>query len=172
LYTCSLNSLRRSEKLQGWRGLSVSPAAKGSRRCWGVVNLGLGPEGDMSAGSCFSSPSSTHSLPLIYSISTQLILCRRRHPLVPLVIISLFSPPSGLSKLRTRKISAVRRSVIVKVSKPVEGGDKEPRPKKAKERSTGRRGPDEVYFWRSHRRCDNRFKAETAPATERAGELT
>jgi len=40
------------------------------------------------------------------------------------------------------------RSVITKVAKPAEGGDKEPRPKKTKKRSASRRGPNEAYSWR------------------------
>jgi len=62
------------------------------------------------------------------------------------------------------------RSVIVEVAKPAEEKDKEPRQKKTKRRSTGRRGPKSVpgEVTDAEANGETTDKAETAPATEGA----
>jgi len=62
------------------------------------------------------------------------------------------------------------RSVIVEIAKPAEEKDKEPRPKKTKKRSTGRRGPKSVpgEVTDAEANGETTDKAETAPATEGA----
>ena len=62
------------------------------------------------------------------------------------------------------------RSVIVEIAKPAEEKDKEPRPKKTKKRSTGRRGPKSVpgEVTEAEANGEATDKAETAPATEGA----
>jgi len=62
------------------------------------------------------------------------------------------------------------RSVIVEIARPAEEKDKEPRPKKSKKRSTGRRGPKSVpgEVTDAEANGETTDKAETAPATEGA----
>jgi len=62
------------------------------------------------------------------------------------------------------------RSVIVEIAKPAEEKDKEPRPKKTKKRSTGRRGPKSVpgEVTDAEANGETTDKAETTPATEGA----
>jgi len=62
------------------------------------------------------------------------------------------------------------RSVIVEIAKPAEEKDREPRPKKTKKRSTGRRGPKSVpgEVTDAEANGETTDKAETAPATEGA----
>jgi len=60
------------------------------------------------------------------------------------------------------------RSVIVEIAKPAEEKDREPRPKKTKKRSTGRRGPKSVpgEVTDAEANGETTDKAETAPAAE------
>jgi len=62
------------------------------------------------------------------------------------------------------------RLVIIEVAKPAEDKDKEPRPKKTKRRSTGRRGPKSVpgEVTDAEANDETTDKAEATPATEGA----
>jgi len=62
------------------------------------------------------------------------------------------------------------RSVIIEIAKPAEEKDREPRPKKTKKRSTGRRGPKSVpgEVTDAEANGETADKAEAAPATEGA----
>jgi len=62
------------------------------------------------------------------------------------------------------------RSVIIEIAKPAEEKDREPRPRKSKKRSTGRRGPKSVpgEVTDAEANGETADKAEAAPATEGA----
>jgi RNA recognition motif-containing protein len=62
------------------------------------------------------------------------------------------------------------RSVIVEIAKPAEEKDREPRPKKTKKRSAGRRGPKSVpgEVTDAEANGETNDKAETTPATDGA----
>ena len=100
----------------------------------------------MSARSCF--PPFIHSFLGFnpqHCISAQVI--QSRMEVVPLVTVSLLSPPSRPSRLRTRNLDG--RSVIVEIAKRAE---ETMSPTEEDRREIHRETGSQVYPWRSHRR--------------------
>ena len=127
----------------------------------------------MSARSSFSSPSSTHFFVSICSISAQVIQRRSRngsrsagYGFVALTTIE--AAQQAVEALNMKDLDG--RSVIVEIAKPAEEKDREPRPKKTKKRSAGRRGPKSVpgEVTDAEANGETTDKAETAPATDAA----
>jgi len=127
----------------------------------------------MSARSCPSfSPFAYFSLP-IYSISAQVIQRRSRngsrsagYGFVALTTIE--AAQTAVEALNKEELDG--RSVIVEIARPAEEKDRDPRPRRTKRRSTGRRGPKSVPGEVTDAEANGETidKAETAPATEGA----
>ena len=127
----------------------------------------------MSERSSSSSPSSTHSLLPIHSISAQVIQRRSRNGTRSagygfVALTTIEAAQAAVEALNKTELDG--RSVIVEIAKPTEEKDRESRPKKSKKRSTGRRGPKSVpgEVTDAEANGETTDKAETAPATEGA----
>jgi len=123
----------------------------------------------MSARSPLSSAPFAHFSLLLYSISAQVILRRSRYGIRSagygfVSFTNIEAAQNAVETLNGKELEG--RPLIVEIARPAD--EKEPRPKKTKKRSMGRRGPKSVpgEVTDAEANGETTEKAETAPATE------